>query len=443
MKMKRFAVRGLIAVAAAVALCVFFAGTIRGVVTAKVKIVQPRAGKMTQTVELRGELRFPVEEEVRLESDLDVQITVKTVKVQPGSAVEADDVVLTAVVADYERMMREYRESYAEAQNSLRALEDKDIRLKRTDEAWAAAWEALSAAQDAYLDCDLAFRARLRMENLELGEDGSLPEGANEELEELYAARADAAQALAAAQADMDSAERYSVSEEVRAYLTDRVKYARQMEKTEKEMLELTVLGEQVKSVRAGQDGYVTKLNAKEGDTVSLSGALFSVCPEDEMPTLRLDVTDSPVAIAKGMDAVIAGVSGSAESEICDTGVLLDGGRYADVKLKKGIVKDLGGMEALQTGGADVKVEYKAKQATTLLPSAAVRGSGDERYVYVLRREESAFGTKKDVVAKQDVTVLAESGGTASVEEDLSYLSVVYMEDRVIDEGDAVMEYEE
>ena len=88
-------------------------------------------------------------------------------------------------------------------------------------------------------------------------------------------------------------------------------------------------------------------------------------------------------------------------------------------------------------------MEYNAKQASTLLPSAAVRGSGDERYVYVLRREESAFGTKKDVVAKQDVTVLAESGGTASVEEDLSYLSVVYMEDRVIDEGDAVMEYEE
>ena len=39
------------------------------------------------------------------------------------------------------------------------------------------------------------------------------------------------------------------------------------------------------------------------------------------------------------------------------------------------------------------------------------------------------------------MTVVAEADGIVSVEEDITYLQVVYMEDRSISEGDAVMEY--
>ena len=44
--MKKFAVKGLIALAAAVALCMFFSGTIRTITTAKVKIVTAKTGKL-------------------------------------------------------------------------------------------------------------------------------------------------------------------------------------------------------------------------------------------------------------------------------------------------------------------------------------------------------------------------------------------------------------
>ena len=56
MKAKKIAIKGLIAVAALVAVCMFFSGTIRTIATAKVKMTQPRSGKLTQSVELKSTL---------------------------------------------------------------------------------------------------------------------------------------------------------------------------------------------------------------------------------------------------------------------------------------------------------------------------------------------------------------------------------------------------
>ena len=44
-------------------------------------------------------------------------------------------------------------------------------------------------------------------------------------------------------------------------------------------------------------------------------------------------------------------------------------------------------------------------------------------------------------VEKMNVTVLAESGSTVSVAEDLTSRKVLYMEDRTLTEDGAVMEY--
>ena len=70
-----------------------------------------------------------------------------------------------------------------------------------------------------------------------------------------------------------------------------------------------------------------------------------------------------------------------------------------------------------------------------------MRGSGDDRYVYVLEQRQSAFGVNSLVTKKQSVSVLAEAGSLVSVAEDLSYMQVAYMEDREISEDMTVMEY--
>ena len=70
-----------------------------------------------------------------------------------------------------------------------------------------------------------------------------------------------------------------------------------------------------------------------------------------------------------------------------------------------------------------------------------MHGSDQDRYVYVVNRESSTFGADKMTVKKQNVTVLAEVKGVVSIQEDLSYTTIAYMEDRALNDGDTVMEY--
>ena len=70
-----------------------------------------------------------------------------------------------------------------------------------------------------------------------------------------------------------------------------------------------------------------------------------------------------------------------------------------------------------------------------------MRGSGDERYVYIIRQQQSTFGAMSMVTEKLAVTVLAEIDGVCSIAEDISYYDIAYMEDRPISENMTVMQY--
>ena len=168
MKLKKYAIRGLIIFAVVVALCMFFSGTIRTITTAKVKILTPRQGKFSEEVELTGHVIFPAAEPVKLENAQGVSLTITSVKVQAGSEVEEGDVLFTAEIADYEKNMDTLRQSYNEAAGQLADLERKNanLRLRPTDEAWAEAYTALSAAQDAELDARVTRDALLAVEGL-------------------------------------------------------------------------------------------------------------------------------------------------------------------------------------------------------------------------------------------------------------------------------------
>ena len=48
MSMKKFALKGLVILAAAVALCIFFSGTVRTLTTPKVRFAQAKMGRMEQ-----------------------------------------------------------------------------------------------------------------------------------------------------------------------------------------------------------------------------------------------------------------------------------------------------------------------------------------------------------------------------------------------------------
>ena len=98
MNAKKIAVRGIIILAALVALCMFFSGTVRTIATAKVKIVQPRQGKLTQTVDLSATLVYPVSNKVYIEDGAGVSLDILSVKVDAGYEVKEGDVLFEAEV---------------------------------------------------------------------------------------------------------------------------------------------------------------------------------------------------------------------------------------------------------------------------------------------------------------------------------------------------------
>ena len=73
--MKKMAIKGLVTLAAVVALCMFFSGTIKTISTAKVKLVTAKQGKLEEEIKLSGNLTFPETEDVKLALASDQSVT--------------------------------------------------------------------------------------------------------------------------------------------------------------------------------------------------------------------------------------------------------------------------------------------------------------------------------------------------------------------------------
>ena len=121
----------------AVALCMFFSGTIRTITTAKVRLTQATSGRLEEEIRIDGKLVFPQVERIGVALEDGQTLTVTRVNVRPGYEVKAGDVVVEARVADLESALAEQQASYDEALDGLLALESKSraIRLRPTERA--------------------------------------------------------------------------------------------------------------------------------------------------------------------------------------------------------------------------------------------------------------------------------------------------------------------
>ena len=107
MNLRKFAMRGLIALAVVVALCMFFSGTIKTITTAKVRLTQATSGRLEEEVDLNGKLTFPQVERVGYALEDGQTLTITRVNVRAGYEVKAGDVVVEARVAGYEEALAE------------------------------------------------------------------------------------------------------------------------------------------------------------------------------------------------------------------------------------------------------------------------------------------------------------------------------------------------
>ena len=122
MKMKKFALRGLLILAIVVALCMFFSGTVRTLTTPKVRFAQAKNGKFEQEIELKGKVVFPETEEIRVQVPRDLSLTIGQVKVAAGDKVKAGAVLMNAHVTDEEKNLEALQKEYENAQKELRTL---------------------------------------------------------------------------------------------------------------------------------------------------------------------------------------------------------------------------------------------------------------------------------------------------------------------------------
>ena len=376
MKMKKFALRGLLILAIVVALCMFFSGTVRTLTTPKVRFAQAKNGKFEQEIELKGKVVFPESEEIRVPVPEDLSLTITQVKAAAGDQVKAGAVLLKARVTDAEKTLE------------------------------------------------------------------TLPEGAGEESRNAYQAWQTAGEALKRAEDRLKAMERYAIPEETWTSLRQMEEYREKLQKTEEQMTAVQVLSQTAETIPAPHAGYVIEVKVEKGATADGDTVLARMTPDGVAPVIRLDLTGIKQSVNQGTTVIVDSDSwGGASTKVVSTGLDSEGHPYADAAITEDVRYALGSVSNMMKGDIKARLVTKSQEATCLVPAAAVRGSGDSRYVLVGETESSAFGGSRMIAKKMSVTVLAESGSTVSVAEDLTWQKVLYMEDRALTEGGPVMQY--
>ncbi len=443
MNLKKFAIRGLITLAVVVALCMFLSGTIRTITTAKVKMISPKNGKLEEKYELLGKLTFLNKEEITLSVPAGVSLTILKVNTRPGYTVKKGEVLFEAQVANFESTMAGYQEAYDKASEGLLSLEQKnaDLRIRRTDQDYADAYYALRDAQKEQVSAQIEVNTLLRVEKLTLPEEG-YPEGASEALTAAIDRLGEAQEALTEAERAFSAASRYSVSEEAWGYIDQKRQYEQQMAQALEDMETLSSLNYTVSAVTAPHSGYVVEMGIAAGDSYEGGKPALSITPEGEKPVLRADVTGIERKITKGMEVAFKSRNyGTVTEKVKSADVGTDGSQYIDVEVTRDITDAMGSVYSMMSQDVTMTLTYKAKESTTLLPAAAVHGSDQDRYVFIVDRTNTTFGNTRLTVTKTQVTVLGEVDGVVSIQEDMGWQTIAYMEDRALNDGDAVMEY--
>lgn len=444
--MKKMAIKGLVTLAAVVALCMFFSGTIKTISTAKVKLVTAKQGKLEEEIKLSGNLTFPQTEDVKLALTSDQSVTIKRVRVAKGRRVAAGDVLFEAEVSGYDKEMESLRGEYDAAQKELMELERKngDVRLKRTEEIWVETYDALAKSKEDCMTAQTQLEVAAKLAGVTLS-GGRLPSGETDETLTAAQKAVDAAQAAQdEAQKKFNSANRLGISENVINYITQSRQLNEKLATTQEKITALDVLAQQARQVTAPHDGYIVEINVKAGDSYDGKTAALVISSESGDAVLRADTSKIEKKIDKGTQVTVKRDSDKTlTKKVTDSGVNEEGKRYIDVKLTDKDITNLGGGAALFSAAVEMTASYRASSSTTLLPASAVRGSGDSRYVYIVSEESNALGQRVLKVKKQDVKVLSEVGSTVSIQDDLSRQRVAYMEDRAISDGSEVMVYGE
>lgn len=417
-KLRKFAGRALIGIVAVLLLCIFFSGTVKTLFSPKVKLVGVSNGKLRESIPLHSVLHFSETEEIGFsELPSDISLNVTEVYVVPGQYVHTGDALFAAEIKGLDEALSALTQRYREASEQLILLQRQEVRYSRADEAWFAAYESLTAAKEALL------QAQLRGETNE-------------------AVWSDLNQQEAEAQATFDKANRIGVSEESLAHWKAKNQLETQLAEALAEMQTLQDIQAQAAQVTAPHDGYILSVSVRSGDTITTGQAALVISGQECGLTLRTDITDSPRKITTSMSVTMEKQDGSLlRSKVISTGYDKSGRLIADITLDEQQMTDLASVRELIEKGVALTVIYTAEETTAQLPISAVRSTGDEYYVFIVKETENLFGSTVMTVQKKTVQLLDTTATTAAVEGLSNDAQVAYMEDKTLSDGMEVITY--
>ena len=172
MKLKRFALRGLIVLFVAVALCMFFARTVQTITTPKVQLVQSTSGRFEDKMTFRAQVYFAETEEFTVEEAKDMNITVDKLYVRAGNYVKKGDIIFTAKTPSYEEEIKKVREDYDAKNKELLELDVQNRKLSK-ESYQNTMYQQLLDAQDTLSEATYEARYAAAKESVVLTGDVS------------------------------------------------------------------------------------------------------------------------------------------------------------------------------------------------------------------------------------------------------------------------------
>ncbi len=454
MKLKRFALRGLIILAVVVALCMFFARTVQTITTPKVRMYTPTKGRLEQSYKLTAEVYFPETEEVTVAEAKKTAVTVNKVYVKAGSYVSKGDTIFTTTVGSYEEDLQKLQDSYDSKATELLELDITNRKLSkesRQNELYAEMVEKQS---------DLSKRTyearKLAMQNgITLGSDVTtwkkqlaavkdVPQEVTDAVNKAIAAKSTYDEASTAFYATYED-KKLKVSSDTFDYIKKRNALQDEMGDLSDQMIELDSRVSALATITAPHDGWIVSVDVAAGDSYDGAKAAYTMTAEDSTPLLKASLTGVDRTISNGTKVTLGDSdSGTEKTTVQATRTETNGSKYLLIDLPESMQEPGNSAirQALNNGGVQATITYRAKESTTLLPASAVRSDGSSYYVFVVQNSNGGFLTSNSKKAvKTSVTVIEKNDKQYAVQEDFSYQTIAYQEDRALSDGMAVMEY--
>ena len=452
MKLKKFALRGMIILAVVIALCVLFSGTIRSLTTAKVQRASVKNGKFENVIQLSSKVAFPEKEEMKITVPDGLSLTVQRVPVATGQKVKKGETLLYTQLSAGEKTITELEKKYDEARSAIEEWDRKhgDIRLTRNEEAWVNAYDAARQADREELNLRQSLMAVLNItdsadltdENVKALFKGMSKEVGQPILED-YKNWKVKKEELAKAKEKLKSLDRYAVSDDVWATLKTKREAEDTLKDAENKLMQIRKIEKQMAEIKAPHDCYVIEMKVKKGDPLNGETEVANITAAGKDPVLRATI-DSKSNVQKGTAVTIPVKNywNRVETKIVAIGVDDEGKQYADAEINGSVTDGLGNISSMmRKDEIKLKITTRAKESSCMIRTAAIIKEGDERYVYTVSQEDSPLGGVRITVDKVPVTVIDENEEWTSVQENFRDGDVVYLPDRPIKKGDTVMFY--